>query len=256
MSDEHKYKPGSICEECAARHQGICGALDSDELEHLRRHARRHTVEPGASLTDPNASNDRASVILSGAVKLLKMLPDGRQQIVGIQYAPDFVGRPFLHDSDITAEPVTETRLCSFSRADIEGLIAKSPELEHRLYLQALAELDDARELLLTLGRRTARERVAAFLLFVARHTGAAAEKGETKPVLKLLLTRAEIGDFVGLTIETVSRQLHQLEAAGVIKLEHNRSIAILDADRLHAESGDPEEPPGTQPPNGKGLSP
>lgn len=239
MSERDDYKSGTVCDECAARHGGICAALSPEQLDKLRRHAHRHTVDPGATLLDPASTDERSSVILAGAVKLLKMLPDGRQQIVGIQYAPDFLGRPYLEESDITAEPVTETRLCSFRRADIEGLIAKSPELEHRLYMQALAELEDARELLLTLGRRTARERVAAFLLFVARHSPPTDPTGDAQPKLKLLLTRSEIADFLGLTIETVSRQLHQLEADGVVRLEHKRSITILDTERLRLESGE-----------------
>ena len=226
-----------------ARHGGICGALDPAQLARLKQHAHRHVVEPGTALADPSTTNGEMSVILSGAVKLLKMLPDGRQQIVGMQYAPDFLGRPFLNQSDVTVEAVTETRLCSFSRAEIEHLIEDAPGLEHRLYLQALAELEEAREMLLTLGRRTARERVATFLLFVARHTKG--EDSSEERTMSLLLTRAEIADFLGLTIETVSRQLHQLEAAGIVKLEHNRVITILDAGRLHAESGETEAPSG-----------
>ena len=248
MTTNGKNEPASVCDECAARHQGICGALDSVQLEQLKKQARRHIVEPGATLIDPAVPSDQFSVIVSGAVKLMKMLPDGRQQIVGLQYAPDFLGRPYLGDSDITAEPVSETKLCSFSRATVERMIESTPDLQHRLYLQALSELEDARELLLTLGRRTARERVAAFLLFVSRHTAGRDRQNGGHQSMNLLLTRGEIADFLGLTIETVSRQLHQLAAMGVVELEHNRSITILDAAKLLAESGDNEGAPARPP--------
>jgi CRP/FNR family transcriptional regulator len=242
-----KTAPASICSECAARHQGICGALTPNELERLKRIAHRHKVQPGEPLAEPGDSASTFSVILSGAVKLMKLMPDGRQQIVGLQYAPDFLGRPFLNESDVLAEAVTETKVCTFSRGAIERMIAEAPGLEHRLYLQAMAELEDARELLLTLGRRTARERVATFLLFVVRQ--ARRNEPEDAPkdaVLSLLLTRAEIADFLGLTIETVSRQLNQLQSLGIIEIEHNRSIKVLDEARLHHQAGEADDSDGT----------
>jgi CRP/FNR family transcriptional regulator len=257
MASNEKTESASVCDECEARHQGICGALDSVQLEQLKKQARRHMVEPGATLIDPAVPSDQFSVIVSGAVKLMKMLPDGRQQIIGLQYAPDFLGRPYLGDSDITAEPVSDTKLCSFSRATVERMIENTPSLQRRLYLQALSELEDARELLQTLGRRTARERVAAFLLFVSRHTAGSDPADGERRILNLLLTRGEIADFLGLTIETVSRQLHQLAATGVVQLEHNRSITILDPGKLLVESGENEgRGPSPAPDETTGLGP
>ncbi len=235
-----KAKPPTLCGECAARHQGICGALAPAELEQLKRVAQRHKVQHGEPVVEPGGPASTFSVILSGAVKLLKLLPDGRQQIVGLQYAPDFLGRPFLAESDVLIEAVTDATICTFSRSTLERMIADTPGLEHRLYMQALSELEDARELLLTLGRRTARERVATFLLFVVRQARRNGPEGAPKgPLLSLLLTRAEIADFLGLTIETVSRQLNQLQSLGIVEIEHNRSIKVLDEARLHHEAGE-----------------
>ena len=146
-------KKSELCEECQARHLGICGALTSAELDRLSQRAQRRAVKAGESLLDPSTTVSRFSVILQGAVKLTKLLPDGRQQIVGLQYAPDFLGRPFLRDSSVSVEAVTESLLCSFPRSVVEEVIAESPGLEHRLYLQALTELDDARDLLRPLGQ-------------------------------------------------------------------------------------------------------
>jgi CRP/FNR family transcriptional regulator len=238
--DDHG-PPSSLCDECAARHQGICGAISPAQLEQLKRTGRRQTVRAGEPLVDPSAPPTHFSVILNGAVKLSKVLPDGRQQIVGLQYAPDFLGRPFLNESDISVEAVTDTTLCTFSRRAVEAMIATTPDLEHRLYLQALAELDEAREMLLTLGRRTAREKVATFLLFILRQTGGSGEGAQTQS-RSLLLSRAEIGDFLGLAIETVSRQLNKLQAMGIVDLEHNRAIRIVDVDRLRRAAGSAEQ--------------
>lgn len=241
-----KTQPARICDECSARHRGICGALDQAQLDRLKKRARRHKVDPGDALIEPQETSGQLSVILTGAVKLTKSLPDGRQQIVGMQYAPDFLGRPYLKESDVTAEAVTETTLCSFPRHEIERMMSESPALEHRLYLQAMAELEEAREMLLTLGRRTARERVAAFLLFVSRHGVQLQDAKDASQPVSMLLARSEIADFLGLTLETVSRQLHKLKSMGIVRLEHKRGIVVLDHSRLRAAAGEvsgPDDP-------------
>ncbi|MBZ8132082.1 Crp/Fnr family transcriptional regulator [Afifella sp. IM 167] len=230
-----------LCRACKARHRGICGALDAQQLAELNRRSHKQVVEPGKTLMDAEEPTSAYSNILAGVVKLSKMLPDGRQQIVGLQFAPDFVGRPFSQESALKAEAVTSTVLCTFPRNVLERMIADSAGLEHNLYLQALAELDDARDLLLTLGRKTARERVATFLLMIARHTPKAEGTGEPQGStdFELPLTRAEIADFLGLTIETVSRQLTKLKGSGVIRVEANRRICVPDLELLEAETGD-----------------
>nr|WP_034491656.1 Crp/Fnr family transcriptional regulator [Afifella pfennigii] len=231
-----------LCRACKARHRGICGALDADQLAELSRRSHKQVVEAGKTLLDAEEPTTSYSNILAGVVKLSKMLPDGRQQIVGLQFAPDFVGRPFSPESSLKAEAVTATVLCTFPRNLLERMIEQSSGLEHRLYLQALAELDDARDLLLTLGRKTARERVATFLLMIARHTPKGEElegEAESEAGFDLPLTRAEIADFLGLTIETVSRQLTKLKSSGVIRVEQNRRIRVPDMELLAAETGD-----------------
>ena len=88
-------------------------------------------------------------------VKLCKVMPDGRQQIVGLQFAPDFIGRPFVPESTLSAEAATPTEICVFPRGLLDRMITDTPELQHNLHAQALKELDAAREWMLTLGRRT-----------------------------------------------------------------------------------------------------
>ncbi|MDQ0326197.1 CRP/FNR family transcriptional regulator [Rhodopseudomonas julia] len=213
--------------------------MNASQLSELTRRSHRQVVEPGKTLLDAEQPTSTYSNVLAGVVKLSKMLPDGRQQIVGLQFAPDFVGRPFSPESSLKAEAVTSTVLCTFPRQLLERMISESPELEHKLYLQALDELDDARDLLLTLGRKTARERVATFLLMIARHSPHAEGSEDGGTGFELPLTRAEIADFLGLTIETVSRQLTKLKGSDVIRVEQNRRIRVPDMELLEAETGD-----------------
>ncbi len=228
-----------LCASCEARHRGICGALEPDQLVTLARTSSKHKMEEGGELVGDAERVDSYSNVLSGVVKLTKTLSDGRQQIVGLQFAPDFLGRPFKSESAINAEAATDVALCSFPKAAIERMMKASPELEHRLFQQTLRELDEARTWMVTLGRKTAAEKVASFLLLIARHIDPTADPGREAAAFDLPLTRADIADFLGLTIETVSRQITKLRASGVIQVENNRHIIVPDLTRLAARAGD-----------------
>jgi len=227
-----------LCASCEARHGGVCAALDPDQLAVLARSARKYEAGSGTELMGDAERIESYANVLSGVVKLTKTLSDGRQQIVGLQFAPDFLGRPFKAESDLNAEAATDVSLCAFPRASVERMIRASPELERRLYLQALKELDEARDWMVTLGRKTAGEKIASFLLMIARNIEPAAGTDRMSARFDLPLTRADIADFLGLTIETVSRQLTRLRADKVIAIENNRHVIVPDLSRLEARQG------------------
>lgn len=224
-----------VCRACEARHGGICSVLTSEQLAQINKHSSRRTIEGGAEVVGQGESVGSYSNILRGVVKLSKMMADGRQQIVGLQFAPDFMGRPFSRESALTAEAATETEICAFPRAALERMIEESPELERKLYNQSLKELDEARDWMLTLGRKSAREKVASFLYLIATHIDPLADDGCT---FDLPLSRADIADFLGLTIETVSRQMTKLRNEKIIIVENNRHVSVPDIDRLNAAAG------------------
>lgn len=227
-----------LCASCEARHGGVCAALDPDQLAVLARSARKYEAGSGTELMGDAERIESYANVLSGVVKLTKTLSDGRQQIVGLQFAPDFLGRPFKAESDLNAEAATDVSLCAFPRASVERMMRASPELERRLYLQALKELDEARDWMVTLGRKTAGEKIASFLLMIARNIEPAAGTDRMSARFDLPLTRADIADFLGLTIETVSRQLTRLRADKVIAIENNRHVIVPDLSRLEARQG------------------
>ena len=193
----------------------------------------------GKELVGDAESVDRFSNVLSGVVKLTKTLPDGRQQIVGLQFAPDFLGRPFRVESSLSAEAATDVELCSFPRKALEAMMKDQPGLEHRLLEQTLRELDQARDWMVTLGRKTATEKIASFLLMIARNIDPTAGSASRAAAFGLPLSRGEIADFLGLTIETVSRQFTRLRGDGVIRMEGNRHVIIDDVGRLARRAGD-----------------
>jgi len=120
----------------------------------------------------------------------------------------------------------------------MDRMISQSPGVEHRLLKQTLKELDEARDWIVTLGRKTAAERVATFLLLIARNIDPNAHPDRRSTSFTFALSRADIADFLGLTIETVSRQITKLRADSVIEIEDNRHVTIADLARLRARAG------------------
>lgn len=236
--DVHTAGIPVLCQACEARHRGVCGALDPEQLVALAKTSSKHRAASGEELVGDMEAIDGYSNILSGVVKLTKTLSDGREQIVGLQFAPDFLGRPFKSESAITAQAATNVSLCSFPKRSIDNMLKKSPALEHRLLQQTLRELDEARSWMVTLGRKTALEKVASFLLLIVSYIDPEADPDRQAADFDLPLTRAEIADFLGLTIETVSRQLTKLKVEDVIHIEKNRHIVVASIARLKARAG------------------
>lgn len=222
------------CDSCAVRHRSVCSALSRPEIERLNGMAHSKMLPPGHIIFRDNEKSGYFANIVSGVVKLTKSLGDGRQQIVGLQFASDFLGRPFRKGSPYTAEAVTDVQLCTFESSAFEKLAKEFHGLEHRLFEHTLDELDAAQEWMLLLGRKSAEEKVASFLVMVSRRmqsVGCHAAGHMSR--FELPLSRSEIADFLGLTIETVSRQFTRLKNDRYIAIEGARTIIVQDIQRL-----------------------
>ncbi len=229
------------CSTCAIRHRAICDALSANEIQALNRLSRKRTIPAGQMILGEGEARSIFANIVSGVVKLTKTLDDGRQHIIGLLFASDFLGRAFRQDNPYFAEAATEVELCVFPTAGFERLLNEHPGLEHRLFQFTLSELDACQEWMLLLARKKAEERVASFLLMIAKRVpnlGCASEK-ENEARFVLPLSRTEISDCLGLTIETVSRQITRLKTKGVIELMNYREICIPDVHRLQRAAYD-----------------
>lgn len=233
--------PHDSCEACEVRACGMCSSLNVDELTDLRRITRTREYKAGDQIFCDEEPLQNYAAIKKGIVKLSKILPDGRQQTIGLGFPPDFIGRTFGQENVCFASAVTDVTVCTFPKEMFNDYLAKTPPLEHKLFQLTLDELDAARDWMVMLGRMTALERVATMLLRFStkRHLGVMDPpdmEGGIK--FELPLTRAEISDFLGLTIETVSRQFSQLKKMGLITLEQQRFVTILDHEGLVEASG------------------
>ena len=236
--DIHNSDIPALCRSCEARHKGMCGVLNSTELRALSRHTRMVRHASGEELVAASVPIESYATVMHGVVKLTKVLEDGRQQIVGLQFAPDFLGRLFAQESVVTAEAASDVDLCRIPKGALERLIAENPRLEHRLMQQTLRELDEAREWMVTLGRKTAAEKVASFVYLIATHLDPSEDSEEKRRSFELPLSRGDIADFLGLTIETVSRQLSRLRAEKIIAISAVTRIEVPDIERLRKRCG------------------
>ncbi|WP_165933047.1 Crp/Fnr family transcriptional regulator [Rhizobium sp. BK068] len=221
---------------CEVRHKGMCGALSADELLALSAHTRLVNHEAGDELAGEKMPAESYATVIRGVVKLTKTLEDGRQQIVGLQFAPDLLGRLNADENAVSVEAASDVNLCRVPKAALERMVKNNPALAGHLMAQTLRELDEARDWMVTLGRKTAAEKVASFLLLIATHLDP--EAVGKKRQFDLPLSRADIADFLGLTIETVSRQMSKLKADGVISIIANRHIKVPKLSKLKACCG------------------
>jgi len=234
--DIHDSDTPLLCRSCEVRHKGLCGSLDAAQLLAMAKHTRMTRYEAGKLLAGEETPIQSYANVMRGVVKLTKVLENGRQQVVGLQFAPDFLGRLFGRENAVTAEAASDVELCEVPRAAFERLMVEYPQMEHRLFGQVLRELDEARDWMVTLGQKTAAEKVASLLYLIAGHI-APSTGTETRDtaVFDLPLSRIDIAEFLGLTIETVSRQITKLRSEGVISVVANRQITVPSLSRLKA---------------------
>ncbi|MFO1056004.1 MAG: cyclic nucleotide-binding domain-containing protein [Dongiaceae bacterium] len=221
---------GSPCNHCEVREISVCGVLTAAEIERLRAILNTQHYEAGQIVIREGDSADSLFNVVSGTVRLYKLLPDGRRQITGFLLPGDFLGIALNDVYAYTAEAVDTVHLCRFPRRRLEALLSEMPSLEHSLLGRAAGEIVLAQDQMLLLGRKTARERVASFLLMMAEREGRAGRRTDR---IELAMTRSDIADFLGLTTETVSRTLSQLKQDGMIGIVGRGRVDLLRPESL-----------------------
>ena len=211
------HSPGMGCADCKVRHLSICAALGFDELAGLEALSHSNCLPAKTTLFTQDEPAEAVFNITEGVVRLYRLLPDGRRQIVGFALAGDFLGLALLERYGVSADAVTDIKVCRFARKAFAGYMDDKPHLLRRLHEFAGHELSLAQAQMVLLGRRTAEERIAAFLVGLAERL---ARLGQSSVTLALPMSRQDIADFLGLTVETVSRTF--------TKLAKDKSIIVV----------------------------
>jgi len=228
------------CSDCPIRTRAVCANCDADDFTVLEDVKYDRSYQAGQVIVWAGERMDFVASVIEGVASLTQTMEDGRTQMVGLLLPSDFLGRPGRDRASYTVTAVSDIRLCCFRRKPFQQMMTSNPRLPARLLEMTLDELDAAREWLLLLGRKSAREKIASFLTILARRE---ASQHRTEPQgeirLTLPLTRDAMADYLGLTLETVSRQMSALKRDGVIVLTGSREVLLPDYDLLLAESGD-----------------
>lgn len=218
------------CESCAARALSICSAMRTEDLGRLAAARSHQQVDAGETFLNEGEPATHFFNIVEGAVKVYKLMPDGRRQITGFLLAGDLLGLAFNDNYTYSAEAITAVKICRFPRRQLERLFDEFPKMEKRLLAMASNELAAAQEQMMLLGRKTAHERIASFLLLLARREE---RFGRGRDSVQLPMTRTDIADFLGLTTETASRVFTSLKKRGYIELEAAGRVRLSDLDML-----------------------
>ena len=228
------------CGSCPIRHRAVCARCDADELAHLEQIKYYRSYQAGQAVVWSGDRMDFVASVVTGIATLTQTMEDGRRQMVGLLLPSDFVGRPGRASAAYDVTATTDLLMCCFRKKPFEDLMAKTPHVGQRLLEMTLDELDAAREWMLLLGRKTAREKIASLLAIIARRDASLKLRTAKGAIaFDLPLTREEMADYLGLTLETVSRQMSALKRDAIIQLEGKRHIIVPNFDALIEETGD-----------------
>jgi len=228
------------CGDCPIRHRAVCARCETDELGRLEQIKYYRSFQAGQTIIWSGDRMEFVGSVVTGIAALTQTMEDGRRQMVGLLLPSDFVGRPGRATAAFDVTAITDLVMCCFRKKPFEEMMSSTPHIAQRLLEMTLDELDAAREWMLLLGRKTAREKIASLLTIIARRDTGLKQKA-TKGVIAfdLPLTREEMADYLGLTLETVSRQMSALKRDGVIELGDKRHIVVPNFDALSNQTGD-----------------
>jgi CRP/FNR family transcriptional regulator len=222
------------CMTCPARKSDICGSMSDEEIRTVAASSSRIRLKQGDTLVWDGDDARHAFVVTGGTLRTSKANDDGRRQILSFMFVGQFIGIPSDHVHHYSVEALTDAEICRFERRKLEEILARYPAVDKGYRRGTARQLEMAHEHAFALGRRTAMERVAAFLYDLS-NSGCPKTAPRT---LKLPMTRGDIADFLGLTLETVSRAFSRLKSVGAIALPSAQEVEIRDEERLKALAG------------------
>jgi len=222
------------CSSCSLRELCLPAGLDSGEMERMDRlvtHRRR--LRRGTGLYHAGEPLDALFAIRSGFMKSCVLHDDGREQVAGFHMAGDLLGLDAIGSGNHTCDTVAleDTEVCEIPFTSLEQLSREMPSLQHQLHRIMSREIVRDHGVMLLLGSMSAGERLAAFLLNLSQRFAA---RGYSPSEFRLRMTREEMGSYLGLKLETVSRTLSSFQERGLIEVRQ-KQVRIVDFPGLKA---------------------
>ena len=227
----------AACKDCTLRELCLPLGLNESDLNALDRVIRRRrTLYKGEQLYRLGDPLKSLYAVRAGALKTTGLMEDGRVQVTGFHLPGELLGIDAINTDQhpCSAEALETAEVCEIPYDALEGLAQQVPGLQHQLFRIMSREIVEDERLLMMLGRMSAEERLASCLLsFSRRH----ARLGLDSAALKLSMSRQDLGDYLGLALETVSRLFSRFQEEGLIEVQ-GRHVQLLNVDRLHAIAG------------------
>jgi CRP/FNR family transcriptional regulator len=231
----------SRCENCAVRSNTFCSVGDAEANRELQRISHLRRFKAGETVIGEGEPAGVLGNVVSGVLKLVKTMSDGRQQIVGILLPSDMFGRVFSGESHFSIEAATDVTLCCFERPAFEKLLRAHRDIEHELLLSVLEELDAARDWMFLLGCQTVLERVATLLIILHLRTGANLAQprhSASRDCVTVPVSRRDVATYLGTTVESISRAIQHLSRSGIIRILDPQHFEVLNRKALLEISG------------------
>ncbi len=231
---------GDRCAACKVRLHSICAALDTRDLRELDALAQPFCFKPKQTLFVESEAVDAVYTVTEGVVRFYRIFPDGRRQILGFALPGDFIGLSLKERHAFSADAVGPVSVCRFPRTSFQRLTEEKPHLLRRLQEFTAHELTAAQQQITLLGRFTAEVKITSFLIAMrdrwSRLNGPSA-------TVSLPMGRQDIADFLGLTIETVSRVFARLaREKQIVNLPNG--VTLVDVSGLEARAANVAAPP------------
>ncbi len=225
----------NACATCPVRDRAACAVLSEAERTTLVTAGHTRDLKRGETLFHAGDEGTACATLVSGVLKISSVSRDGDERILALVHPAGFVGEMFQPFANYDVVALTDARLCTFSQNDMENAISRYPVLAHALLRRSQEDLHTTRQLLELTGKNSASEKVSSLLLALAQ----AASESPCHPVreFELPMTRGEMANMLGLTIETVSRQFSKMEKSGAIRRSGVRGIEIVDPAPLRQAS-------------------
>ena len=224
------------CERCIVRHVSLCAHVDDSGIERLRAISAEERFLKGSTLLEQDVGCHKVYVVTDGFIKLFRFLVDGHRQVTGFLAPGDLLGSiKRQNNAHCTAEAITDVSACSFDRGRFEQMLRDYPDLCIKLFVVATDEIEAQHEQITLISGSRAEQRLAAFLLSVGQRWQI---EDHGQPVIPLPIARADIADYLGLTVESVSRAFRRLTRLGYIDLPRPSRVLIRNAAALTHLSG------------------
>ena len=214
LADNKDYK--TRCSLCKIRSYSFCRCLNDDQLEIFSKVSFEKKFTDKENIFLQNDPSTHLYNITEGNVKIYQLLDDGRIQIIGFLYPGDFFGTYKNNKYNYSAEAIGNLRVCVFDQRILDKYMDQNPILAKELLNQTSYELTLAQDRMTVMGRLNAIEKIAIFFINISNQRK---RIGWQSNPISLSMARQDIADYLGLTIETVSREISKLKTSNIIKL-------------------------------------